>query len=152
MHYKGRQGDFYILVRLIKFIGSSDLWYVSWLWCWLRPYNGFRSWICWGRAFGMFGILLDKRKWSFLFPSIYLYLSMLHRTLCWKLSFDAQLHACIGVAYVCLLLQFLNFNWKCLEQDVTKHGCLHCCGGNFNSRETSSERVLLWLYKLVIFI
>ncbi|RWV94763.1 hypothetical protein GW17_00042668 [Ensete ventricosum] len=67
VHYKGRQGDYYIMV-LQNFFGYYLLYFQGSSSC-LRCLHNFitrfcRLWICWDQVFGMYGIITPTRKMS----------------------------------------------------------------------------------------
>lgn len=63
VHYKGRQGDFYILVSFILLL-IIKMYFKTFYLSIKRNYAYVRSWIYLGPVFGTFGILLGNRKIS----------------------------------------------------------------------------------------
>ena len=73
VHYKGRQGDYYVMVSKEECVKSLTLQLVAFLCCRLQCtgfylsvgigfFNSYRSWICLDQVFGTSGTHLGKRK------------------------------------------------------------------------------------------
>lgn len=119
VHYKGRQGDFYILV-------SFDV-------CSYHKI-GFPNFIVWW-------MLCKYQVMDILGPSLWDVWNSLGQTYILSLSLSTCTPVVKKCAYIFATSPFMHHTFFFFQQDVTKYGGVHCGGGNINSWKASLKRV-----------